>query len=273
MAPAAAAAPRLALAEAAEHFPGQGHLKGRLRLAPPFALMSFHRGPLLPRPLHRSPSSHPGRAIRRVSTALSLTIVAVVATASSVVAQERQQQAPRRGGSDAKPSATVTANGSTARQEGGAKKATGMAKRAAPVRLTPRQRIEAEIRSAAGRVRAAMVVQDTTTLAELWGEDYIFTSLTGETYSKYERLEAVMSPTFLVDEAPEVLPSEMDIVRLYGNVAVVHSRLAPPGTARSGSRGGRAQLLTVWLRERGTWRTVAAQTTAVAPAPAPGKKK
>jgi len=136
-------------------------------------------------------------------------------------------------------------------------------KRAAPKRLTARERVAAELRSVASRARAAMVVQDTATLGRLWSEDYIYTSLSGETYSKIERLESVMSPNFVVDEAPDVLPSELDIVRLYGDVAVVHSRLAPAATTRSGARGGRARLLTVWARERGTWRIVAAQATGV----------
>jgi ketosteroid isomerase-like protein len=136
-------------------------------------------------------------------------------------------------------------------------------KKAAAAPLTPKQRLENEIRSAARNVRAAMVIQDTATLARLWSDDYIFTSLTGETYSKQERLESVMSPAFVVDEAAEVLPSEQDIVRVYGNVAVMHSRLGPPGAARSGARGGRARLLTVWVREKGRWRTVASQATGV----------
>jgi len=148
------------------------------------------------------------------------------------------------------------------------------AKSAAPRKLTARERVGAELRSIATRARAAMVVQDTATLARLWSEDYIYTSLSGETYSKAERLESVMSPNFVVDEAPDVLPSEQDIVRLYGDVAVVHSRLAPAATTRSGARGGRARLLTVWARERGTWRMVAAQATGVGvPEPAPPAKK
>ena len=144
---------------------------------------------------------------------------------------------------------------------------------AARPRLTPKQRIEAEVRAAAQHVRSAMVVQDTATLARLWVEEYVFTAPSGETYSKYERLETVMSPAFLVDEAAEVLPSELEIVRVYGNVAVVQTRLAPPGTKSSGSRGGRAQLLTVWLRSGGRWKTVASQVTAVALPPKPSKKK
>ena len=166
---------------------------------------------------------------------------------------------------------TPTASAKPAAAAGGAKEP---AKRAAPKpRLTPRQRVEAEIRAAAQHVRSAMVVQDTATLATLWAEEYNFTAPSGETFSKYERLETVMSPAFVVDAAAEVLPSELEIVRLYGNVAVVHTRLAPPGTQSSGSRGGRAQMLTVWQKSGGKWRTVAAQVTAVALPPKPGKKK
>ena len=178
------------------------------------------------------------------------------------------QQGPRQSSTATQPAAkraTATA------KSGG--RASG--RRARPVRLTAKQRIEAEIAGTSQHIRSAMVVQDTATLAALWADEYTFTSLSGETYSKSDRLESIMSPTFVVDEAAEVLPSELDIVRLYGNVAVVQSRLAPPGTAKSGSRGGRAKLLSVWVRQNdGKWRTVAAQATAVdVPLPPSSKKK
>ena len=186
------------------------------------------------------------------------------------------RSAPQRGDSArarAKGTAgTASSAASAASATGSRKKAAGSTKKARP--LTARERMEAEIRSAASKVRAAMVIQDTSTLATLWADEYRFTSLSGETYSKSERLESVMSPSFVVDEAAEVLPSEMDIIRFYGNVAVVNSRLGPPGTKRSGSRGGRTQLLTVWVREKaGKWRTVASQATGVtASMPSAGRR-
>ena len=196
----------------------------------------------------------PPSIARRVAAAVVLVVAPTFAIPRQVAAQQDSPTA------SAKPAAT------------GAAKAP--AKRAAPKpRLTARQRVEAEIRAAAQHVRSAMVVQDTATLATLWAEEYLFTAPSGETFSKYERLETVMSPAFMVEEAAEVLPSELEIVRLYGNVAVVHTRLAPPGTKSSGSRGGRAQMLTVWQRSGGKWRTVAAQVTAVALPPKPAKKK
>jgi hypothetical protein len=172
--------------------------------------------------------------------------------------------------------ATATAGKASGRASGKASgKRAASGKRVAAARLTGKARIAAEIGTASQQIRRAMVVQDTATLAELWGDEYSFTSLSGETYSKSDRLESVMSPAFVVDEAAEVLPSELDIVRVYGNVAVVQSQLAPPGTAKSGSRGGRAKLLSVWVRgSDGIWRTVAAQATAVdVPLPPSTKKK
>lgn len=181
------------------------------------------------------------------------------------------QAAPKAQAATARP-ASVS---STPRPAAGKASGKASGKRTRAPRLTGRARIAAEIGVASQQIRRAMVVQDTSTLAALWSEEYTFTSLSGETYSKSDRLESVMSPAFLVDEAAEVLPSELDLVRVYGNVAVVQSRLAPPGTAQSGSRGGRAKLLSVWLRGNdGRWRTVAAQATAVdTPLPPPSKKK
>lgn len=178
-------------------------------------------------------------------------------------------------GQEGKGAAVAGKAGGKASGRASGKRATAAAgKRVAAARLTGKARIAAEIGTASQQIRRAMVVQDTATLAELWGDEYTFTSLSGETYSKSDRLESVMSPAFLVDEAAEVLPSELDIVRVYGNVAVVQSQLAPPGTAKSGSRGGRAKLLSVWVRgSDGRWRTVAAQATAVDVPLPPSKKK
>ena len=192
----------------------------------------------------------------------------VRARARAALAAAAEAEAGRR------PAAPNAATAKAASTKAASTKAAAP-KRAAPRKLTARERLAEELRSIASRARAAMVVQDTATLARLWSEDYIYTSLSGETYSKAERLESVMSPNFVVDEAPDVLPSELDIVRHYGDVVVVHSRLAPTATTRSGARGGRARLLTVWARERGTWRIVAAQATGISvpELPAPKRKK
>ncbi|HET9012805.1 MAG TPA: nuclear transport factor 2 family protein [Gemmatimonadaceae bacterium] len=220
------------------------------------------------------PRFHGPHASRR-ATASRWLLTALVAGSPALLAAPLSAQAGPAPQGTARPvSAPSTAGKGAGKASGkGASKAAG--KRARAPRLSARERIAADIGVAEQQIRRAMVVQDTSTLAELWGDEYTFTSLSGETYSKAERLESVMSPAFMVDEAAEVLPSELDIVRVYGNVAVVQSRLAPPGTAQSGSRGGRAKLLSVWVRgSDGKWRTVAAQATAVdMPLPAPAKKK
>jgi len=203
-------------------------------------------------PLRRRPRRHPLALLPVAALTLAL---AQLAPGAAVRAQQQQQPAAAGAAGARKKTATA-----------------GATKRTRP--LTARERTEAEIRSAASKVRAAMVIQDTSTLATLWADEYSFTSLSGETYSKSERLESVMSPAFVVDEAAEVLPSEMDVIRFYGNVAVVNSRLGPPGTKRSGSRGGRTRLLTVWVRDKaGKWRTVASQATGVtASMPSAGRR-
>ena len=157
-------------------------------------------------------------------------------------------------------------------------------KAAAPVHLTAKMRLTREMESAARQVRAALVIQDTATLSHWWADEYTYTAPSGETFSKWERLEAIMSPGFVGEDQAEVLPSELDIVRRYGDVVIVSSRLGPPSvaagdanSAAARSRAGRTQLLTVWVRQGDRWRTVASQATAVAgppPAPpAPRKKK
>ena len=220
------------------------------------------------------PDFHRTRPSRR-ATASRWLLTALVAGSPALFAAPASAQGGAAPQGTARPVSAPSTAGKGAGKASGKAASKAAGKRARAPRLSARERIAADIGVAEQQIRRAMVVQDTSTLAELWGDEYTFTSLSGETYSKAERLESVMSPAFMVDEAAEVLPSELDIVRVYGNVAVVQSRLAPPGTAQSGSRGGRAKLLSVWVRgSDGKWRTVAAQATAVdMPLPAPAKKK
>ena len=217
---------------------------------------------------------------------LLATVLAVgVWTAASVAAVDIPARAAvaQQG---TRPAAAAAADSSTrgTTSTAAAGKRRTKKKAAAPVHLTAKMRLTREMESAARQVRAALVIQDTATLSHWWADEYTYTAPSGETFSKWERLEAIMSPGFVGEDQAEVLPSELDIVRRYGDVVIVSSRLGPPSvaagdanSAAARSRTGRTQLLTVWVRQGDRWRTVASQATAVAgppPAPpAPRKKK
>lgn len=202
---------------------------------------------------------------------------AVALPARAAVAQQGTRPAAAATAADSSTRGTTTAAAGKRRTK---KKTT------APVRLTAKMRLTREMESAARQVRAALVIQDTATLSHWWADEYTYTAPSGETFSKWERLEAIMSPGFVGEDQAEVLPSELDIVRRYGDVVIVSSRLGLPSvaagdgnSAAARSRAGRTQLLTVWVRQGDRWRTVASQATAVAgpppvaPPPAPKKKK
>ncbi|HET7458824.1 MAG TPA: nuclear transport factor 2 family protein [Gemmatimonadaceae bacterium] len=221
-----------------------------------------------PRPRHlRS-------ATGRLGAALLLAFVVAALPARDAAAQQSRAVAV----ADTVPAKSGAGTGTSA---AGKRRAKKKAAAAAPLHLTAKQKLAREMDAAERQVRAALVIQDTATLSHWWADEYTYTAPSGETFSKDERLESIMSPGFVGEDAVEVLPSELDIVRRYGDVVIVNSRLGPPSAAAGSSatarsRAGRTQLLTVWVRQNGRWRTVASQATAVtppAPPPVPSKKK
>jgi hypothetical protein len=221
-------------------------------------------------------SSLPHRARRATTFTTMVALCAALLAPVHAVAGQQQTQKARRSSLVAAVDTTPPkrATGAAATTSAAGKRRAKKTAAAAPAKLTAKQRLAREMDAAERQVRAALVIQDTATLSHWWADEYTYTAPSGETFSKDERLESIMSPGFVGEDAAEVLPSELDIVRRYGDVVIVTSRLGPPSAASGSSatarsRAGRTQLLTVWVRQNGRWRTVASQATAVAPPPAP----
>ncbi len=120
-----------------------------------------------------------------------------------------------------------------------------------------------------GRVRdflAALRKGDAEALASLYADDYTITNDTGDVQTKAQRLEWVKANTARLS----TLDFQDLKTRVYGDTAVV------TGHATSKSDAINSRIIQVWVKQGGTWRLVAGQTTIIAPAqPAtpPAEKK
>ena len=118
-----------------------------------------------------------------------------------------------------------------------------------------------------GRVRdflAAIRKGDEAALAPFYADDYTVTTETGDVQTKAQRLEWVKANTARLS----TLEYQDLKTRVYGDTAVV------TGRATGGAINSR--IIQVWVRQGGTWRLAAGQTTAIAaaqPATPPAEKK
>ena len=123
-----------------------------------------------------------------------------------------------------------------------------------------------------GRVQeflAALRKGDEAALTPFYADDYTITMDTGAVQTKAQRIEWV--------KANAARLSTLDFqdlkTRVYGDTAVVtgHAASQDEGAEKVDSR-----MIQVWVKQGGTWRLVAGQTTAIAPAQAataPAEKK
>ena len=118
-----------------------------------------------------------------------------------------------------------------------------------------------------GRVRdflAAIRKGDEAALAPFYTDDYTVTTETGDVQTKAQRLEWVKTNTARLS----TLDYQDLKTRVYGDTAVV--------TGRATSDAINSRIIQVWVKQGGTWRLAAGQTTAIAaaqPATPPAEKK
>jgi len=120
-----------------------------------------------------------------------------------------------------------------------------------------------------GRVRAfldALRKGDEAALNSIYADDYTITTDTGGVQTKAQRLEWVKANTAWLN----TLDFQDLKTRVYGDTAVVTGHATNTGGAVN------SRMIQVWVRQGGTWRLVAGQTTAIGPArpaTAPAEKK
>jgi uncharacterized protein (TIGR02246 family) len=112
------------------------------------------------------------------------------------------------------------------------------------------------------RLRAyldALRKNDAAALAQLFADDYTYTGVEGKFVTKAQRLE-----NFKSTPPPATLEFSDLKVHVYGDTAVVTGHV----TSQAGPNGQpiNQRSVWVWVKQGGTWRLVAGQSTNIGPA-------
>jgi ketosteroid isomerase-like protein len=105
----------------------------------------------------------------------------------------------------------------------------------------------------------ALVRGDTRALELIFGDEFIYTSTSGEILNKAQQLELVRSGALKIESGA----SEEVQVRLYGNMALVIGRFKARGQYKGQAFDSTERYTSVWVKRGGRWRLVAEQGTLV----------
>jgi ketosteroid isomerase-like protein len=106
----------------------------------------------------------------------------------------------------------------------------------------------------------ALKKKDTAALDKIWSDDYSFINPRGELVTKAQRLENVKSGATAFDD----IEMQQEKVHVRGNTAVDIGRVNLKGTKYSGQESsGEYRYMNVWTKDKGQWRLLANQITAI----------
>jgi ketosteroid isomerase-like protein len=121
---------------------------------------------------------------------------------------------------------------------------------------------EQEVRQMIEKYRTALLRRDIPTLEQIWADDYIFVSASGEIVTKAQRLANIKSGATTLESIKE---EESITVRAYENSAVATSRVTLKGQYSGQPTSGQYRSTHVWVKGATGWQLVSNQLTALKP--------
>jgi ketosteroid isomerase-like protein len=105
----------------------------------------------------------------------------------------------------------------------------------------------------------ALVRGDTAALERIFGEEFIYTSTSGEVLNKPQQLELFRSGAMKIASGA----SDDVQVRLYGNIALVIGSFIAKGQFKGQPFDSTERYTSVWVKRGGRWQLIAEQGTLV----------
>ena len=105
----------------------------------------------------------------------------------------------------------------------------------------------------------ALVRGDTSALERIFGEEFIYTSTSGEVVNKSQQLELIRSGQMKIESGA----SDDVQVRLYGNIALVIGSFKAKGQFKGQAFDSTERYTSVWVKRGGRWQLIAEQGTLV----------
>ena len=118
---------------------------------------------------------------------------------------------------------------------------------------------EEAVRKAVHALVAAFDHNDVDAIDRLSTADYIFVNPAGKVLTKAQYLELIRSGTLKV----ESYDVDEEIIRLYGDTAVVIYRSTPKGTFKGTELTSQRRVTTVFVKQNGQWLTTGRQSTPI----------
>ena len=106
----------------------------------------------------------------------------------------------------------------------------------------------------------ALVRGDTLALDRIFGEEFIYTSTSGEVVNKSQQLELIRSGQMKIEAGA----SDDVQVRLYGSMALVIGSFKAKGQFKGQAFDSTERYTSVWVKRGGRWQLIAEQGTLVA---------
>lgn len=119
---------------------------------------------------------------------------------------------------------------------------------------------EQGVRQVINDLTAALRSNDTAALERIYADDYTFVGDTGVLTTKAPRLAAIKSGELKYES---ISFDDMN-VRLYGNTVVATFRVTSKGQSKGQDLGGQFRVTATFVKMKGRWQEVAAQTTRIA---------
>ena len=104
-----------------------------------------------------------------------------------------------------------------------------------------------------------LVRGDTSALDLIFGEEFIYTSTSGEVVNKSQQLELIRSGQMKIESGA----SDDIQVRLYGNMALVIGSFKAKGQFKGQAFDSTERYTSVWVKRGGRWQLIAEQGTLV----------
>lgn len=104
-----------------------------------------------------------------------------------------------------------------------------------------------------------LVRGDTSALDRIFGEEFIYTSTSGEVVNKSQQLELIRSGQMKIESGA----SDNVQVRFYGNMALVIGSFKAKGQFKGQAFDSTERYTSVWVKRGGRWQLIAEQGTLV----------
>jgi ketosteroid isomerase-like protein len=105
----------------------------------------------------------------------------------------------------------------------------------------------------------ALVRGDIATLERIFGDEFVYTSISGEVVNKPQQLELIRSGAMKIASGA----SEDVQVRPYGNIALVIGSFIAKGQFNGQAFDSTERYTSVWVKRGGRWQLIAEQGTLV----------